>query len=838
MAGETEIDRMLVRLIGDGSSYKMMMQEASMMTKQLGAQVTQLGTTLTKKLTVPLGIAAGVAVKSFASFDQAMTESTSIMKATTEQVERMKKTALELSGKTAQSPKELAESYFFLASAGKDAEQSMALLPQVSKFATAGAFDMATATDLLTDAQSALGMSSKDAAKDLENITKVSDVLVKANTLANASVQQFSEALTSDAGASMRAFNIDLEEGVAILAAMADQGSKGAVAGSEFARALRLIAKGARDNSSAFETLGIEVFDSEGEFRNLADVIKDMEKSLGGMSTEAKGAALEQLGFNALAQRAILPLIGTSNAISEYEKKLKVAGGTTDQVANKQLKSFANQLKQVKNQINVVFIEIGEILAPSLIKVANLISDLTKKWRGLSTEQKETIVKIAAMAAAVGPLLIVTGGLITKIGTLIQVLGLLKVALIKTGIGAIAVGLGVLAAKFLSTQKGVDSFKESLEPFQEVWQTLQETWKEIQPTVMELAKTVAQDLKTALVEMLPVIQDMIKFYAEYLKVLVKVAGAVVKVASKVAKTSLDISKSIHKGFTKPLDSNSGVVGGLLSPILNAQSKDASAFDAGRLMGNAIGGPRQANVFDQLFNGMQRIRNAPDIFRALGESGEMFVGQMDEAIDKAVELHQVEQDIAAAEKERQAQLEKQMALEEKQKKNIDEIIKGLETQVKTYGLSRKELALLNAEENKATPFQMSRIEFLTDQLEAMENETKAKEEARQATEDARAAEERFQNSIKSFGIEGVGRGIEALSRIEESRRLRADVRGRQVSQKQTLKPKDSGFVLSLPSSQGGFSASVEQMVKELQQVNGNTREIADKESVELKPANLN
>src|SRR6056297_3127858 len=106
-------------------------------------------------------------------------------------------------------------------------------MPQVAKFAQAGMFDMATATDIATDAQSALGLTSEDAAENLDNLTRVTDVFVKANTLANTSVQQISEALTNKAGAALRVVNKDVEEGAAVLALFADQGVKGADAGEK-----------------------------------------------------------------------------------------------------------------------------------------------------------------------------------------------------------------------------------------------------------------------------------------------------------------------------------------------------------------------------------------------------------------------------------------------------------------------------------------------------------------------------------------------------------------------------------------------------------------------------
>ena len=163
------------------------------------------------------GIAVGVALvkgmtkatQEFIAFNDKMTQSIAIMDTTIEQQKAMEAQAIAVSRETRVSAEQSAEAFFFLASAGLNAEQSISALPQVAKFAQAGMFDMATATDLATDAQSALGMTVDDAQQNLDNLTRVTDVLVKANTLANASVQQFSEALTTKAGAALKVVNKD-----------------------------------------------------------------------------------------------------------------------------------------------------------------------------------------------------------------------------------------------------------------------------------------------------------------------------------------------------------------------------------------------------------------------------------------------------------------------------------------------------------------------------------------------------------------------------------------------------------------------------------------------------
>ena len=243
------------------------------------------------------GRAIGSAIRGMVQFDSAMTQSLSIMGNVDSMMrDRMASAAREVGEALNFGAEQGAEAFFFLASAGLDAEQSIAALPAVAEFARAGMFDFATATDLATDAQSALGLGSAEAAANLQGLTRVTDVLVKANTLANATVEQFAAALTNEAGAAMKSFGIDVEEGVAVLAAFADQGVKGNVAGSNLSRVIRLMTSAAVENADAFDRLGVRVFDASGDVNNMADIVGDLEDALGGMSDEIGRAAWRERG--------------------------------------------------------------------------------------------------------------------------------------------------------------------------------------------------------------------------------------------------------------------------------------------------------------------------------------------------------------------------------------------------------------------------------------------------------------------------------------------------------------------------------------------------------------
>lgn len=353
-------------------------------------------------VTTAIGVAS---VKAFADFDAAMTKSTAIMGNVSAAMEQdMSNAAREVAKTTTFSAEEAAEAYFFLASAGLDAQASVAALPQVAQFAQAGMFDLSRATDLLTDAQSALGLTIRDdAAANMENMAQVADVLVKANTLANASVEQFSQSLTNKAGAALSVANKSIEEGVAVLAVFADQGVKGAEAGERLSVMLRDITRAGAANADEFARLGLEVFDAEGNLRNMADVTAEFERVLTPMSDAQKAATLDTLGLTRSVADNIKLVLGASEQMRDYETALLDAGGTTEDVANKQLQTFSAQMDLVQSSIGDVFLTIGSKLVPELLsmfetfggveRVQEIVDGLSARFEAFWSETLQPLIQ-------------------------------------------------------------------------------------------------------------------------------------------------------------------------------------------------------------------------------------------------------------------------------------------------------------------------------------------------------------------------------------------------------------------------------------------------------------
>lgn len=317
---------------------------------------------------VGAGVFAVQSVKAFIEFDDAMTQSLAIMGEVSGPMrDRMEEAAKQVARTTTFSATEAASAYYGLASAGLTVEQQIKALPVVAQFAQAGVMDLSTATDYLVNAQAALGLKMEDPIANMEQMQRVSDVLTKTNNIATGTVEEFAEALTHKAGAALRATNKDIEEGAAVLAAMADQGLRGSRAGEALAVVLRDVPRAAQRNSDVFREFGINIFDANGNLKNMADVVAEFERVLGPMSDGERAAAFEALGLTRNVGDTLRTLMGTSDSIRGYEAALRDAGGTTQSVADKQMESLKNKLQNIKNRFEVLMIEFGEPIAMWLV---------------------------------------------------------------------------------------------------------------------------------------------------------------------------------------------------------------------------------------------------------------------------------------------------------------------------------------------------------------------------------------------------------------------------------------------------------------------------------------
>lgn len=310
-------------------------------------------------------------------FNRKMRNSIAIMKDVDEAFRKnLRQSAIETAKTVQFSATEIADSYFFLASAGLKSNQIIAAMPQTTQFAQAGMFDLSTAVQLATDAQAVMQLRSDDAAQNLINLTRVTDVLVKANTLADANTRQFAVAMTTKAGAAARSAGIEIEELGAILAAFAERGTKGSDAGTALNIVLRDLQSKSITNRKEFEKFGGSAF-VDGNLRPIADILEDIETGLSKLNDEGKKAKLMQLGFQDRSVVFIQTLLGASKQIRTFEKDLKKAGGTTKKVAEQQLTPFQKGMAQLGAMFTDIGARISDFIGPILQKLGTAFG---KAW--------------------------------------------------------------------------------------------------------------------------------------------------------------------------------------------------------------------------------------------------------------------------------------------------------------------------------------------------------------------------------------------------------------------------------------------------------------------------
>ena len=382
---------------GAAAAFKGTAGAARKFTSSIKSSVAPLGAVAAATGIATGGLAAlrgatAATVGAYSTFDDAMTRSTSIMGDLSDTMRRdLSDAAREVGRTTRFGADQAAEALYFLASAGLTAEQSLDALPEVAAFATAGNFDLATATDLATDSQAAIGLASKDAAENLAGMTRTMDVLAKAETAANATSQQFAESITSGAGAAARQLGIDLEETTAVLGVYANQGIKGSEAGTRFAQVTRDLSSKALQNADAFAAAGVAVYDAEGNFRNMADIIADLEAATEGTTTAQQKQTLASLGLTNKSIGATVALIGQSEAIRDMETELNNAAGTVENLANKQLSSASAQFDLLKSRVADVALGIGSELVPVLLDVGNALGLISQPLSAASAEIENLI---------------------------------------------------------------------------------------------------------------------------------------------------------------------------------------------------------------------------------------------------------------------------------------------------------------------------------------------------------------------------------------------------------------------------------------------------------------
>lgn len=269
---------------------------------------------------------------------------------------------------------QLASSMEYLGQAGidttKQLENNAAAIKLVDRFSTVGQFSLKKATDLLTDAETALrGVEGtfQSSANQIKNMEIIADYFVKISSAANTSVREISEAMTNKAAAAMKTFNVGLEDGIVLLGMFASAGIKGRTAGTTFEQTLKYATQSFVKNKEEYEKAGIELFDAEGQF-NMENFIETLNKSLGDLDAPARVQRLMDLGVPMKGAIGMQMLLGRQGQFAAMRDNMNAQEDLT-----KRFQRIMNSLWGVITRLKTELYKFATVIADAATPIIKII---------------------------------------------------------------------------------------------------------------------------------------------------------------------------------------------------------------------------------------------------------------------------------------------------------------------------------------------------------------------------------------------------------------------------------------------------------------------------------
>ena len=345
---------------------------------------------------VQVGQFVSSAVETYSSFEQAMANTAATANASAVDYERLEEAALEMGKATTKTATEAAEALGYMALAGWSVDYSIAALEPVLRLSEAAQMDLATCSDLVTDSMSALGLS-------IDELGGYLDICTSANNNANTTAEALMEAFIGCGGAA-KTVGADLTDTATALGVLANNGTKGAEAGTALnAMLVRMTSKDAA--IKAMNALGVSAFDAAGNFVGLEDVLVDLQKALSTLSTEEQTAYMSKIAgtnyytemsylLNAVAESAD----GTASAWDSLSLSLENSDGALMNMAATVTATLSTAFQILDSatedaQIHLVD-AFGDDLKDMILDLAEFIPTVTDNFVKFADKAEPKIAKV------------------------------------------------------------------------------------------------------------------------------------------------------------------------------------------------------------------------------------------------------------------------------------------------------------------------------------------------------------------------------------------------------------------------------------------------------------
>ena len=392
--------------------------------EKVGGTLTSVGQKLLPLSTSIAGLGVA-AVKTTADFDSEMSKVSAISGATGTDLDKLRGKAREMGAKTKFSASEAAQGMQYMAMAGWKTQDMMDGLEGIMNLAAASGEDLASTSDIVTDALTAFGLSAKDS-------SHFSDILAAASSNANTNVSMMGETFKYAAPV-LGSLGYTAEDAALAIGLMANAGIKSSQAGTSLRGAITNLAKPTDTVAAAMDKYGISLTDSSGKMLSLRELMEQLRQKLGGLSeAEQAQAAAALFGKNAMS--GMLAIINGSD--KDFEKlagAIDNCDGSSEKMANTMNDNLQGQITILMSQLQELAISFGEILMPKIRDIVTHIQNFVDKLNAMDEGQKETILRIGMFVAALAPMLMGLGKVITFSENVSRELGTLSAGLVKAG---------------------------------------------------------------------------------------------------------------------------------------------------------------------------------------------------------------------------------------------------------------------------------------------------------------------------------------------------------------------------------------------------------------------